>query len=60
MPTEPVTYASIYWSREALKEKLPERLNKIATRSRRSINFLVLDAIRQYVQAEERKPRRSA
>lgn len=50
-----VTTLSIYIPKSKLDRKPIERLERLATRVDRSINYLVVDAILQYLDREERK-----
>jgi len=47
--------ASIYYPTEAREEQIPERLGALAKTRRRSVNFLIVDAIREYLAREENK-----
>jgi predicted transcriptional regulator len=47
--------ATIYFSREMQPLGLVERLEKIAKREDRTINYLVVKAILQFLEREERK-----
>lgn len=49
MPKTDRTTYSLYWPKAAIEEKLPEKLDHIAKRDRRSINFLITDAIREFI-----------
>ena len=46
---------SIYIPQEKLKEKPVERLIKLAKERDRSVNYLVVQAILEYLKREERK-----
>jgi predicted transcriptional regulator len=46
---------SIYVPRERLKERPVERLMELAKREDRSVNYLVVQAIIEYLKREERK-----
>lgn len=46
---------SIYIPKQKQALKPLERLKKIAKKRDRSINYLVIEAIRQYVEREEKK-----
>lgn len=46
---------SIYIPQEKRKEKLVERLIQLAKRKDRSVNYLVVQAILEFVEREERK-----
>ena len=46
---------TVYFPAWARKERLSERLEKLAQDRRRTISFLAADAILRYVQAEEKK-----
>jgi len=46
---------SIYIPQPKMKEKPVQRLMKLADRKDRSINYLVVEAILEYLKREERK-----
>lgn len=46
---------SIYIPKEKQAQKPLERLKKIGKKRDRSINYLVIEAIRQYLEREEKK-----
>jgi len=46
---------TVYFPAWARKERLLERLEKLAQDRRRTVSFLAADAILRYVQAEEKK-----
>jgi len=46
---------SIYIPKDKQAQKPLERLKKIAKKRDRSINYLVIEAIRQYLDREEKK-----
>ena len=46
---------SIYIPKEKQAQKPLERLKRIAKKRDRSINYLVIEAIRQFVEREEKK-----
>ncbi len=50
---------SLYFSKEAQGQRLLERLQALARRRRRSLNFLILEALTRYLKAEEAKERRT-
>ena len=50
-----VTTLSIYIPKSKLDRKPIERLERLAKRVDRSINYLVVEAILQYLDREERK-----
>jgi predicted transcriptional regulator len=50
-----VTTLSIYIPKSKLEKKPIERLDKLAERVDRSINYLVVEAILQYLDREEKK-----
>lgn len=50
-----VTTLSIYIPKSKLDRKPVERLERLAKRVDRSINYLVVEAILQYLDREERK-----
>lgn len=50
-----VTTLSIYIPKSKLDRKPIERLDRLAKRVDRSINYLVVEAILQYLDREERK-----
>jgi predicted transcriptional regulator len=51
------TQLSVYIPREARETRLIERLEELARRRRRSLNFLVIEAIARYLQEAERSER---
>lgn len=51
---------SLYFSKEAQEQRLLERLEALARRRKRSLNFLVLEALARYLQEEETKKRNRA
>jgi len=50
-----VTTLSIYIPKSKLERKPIERLEKLANKVDRSINYLVVEAILQYLDREEKK-----
>jgi len=46
---------SLYFSKEARTQRLLERLEALARRRRRSLNFLILEALARYLQEEEKE-----
>ena len=50
---------SLYFSKEAQTQRLLERLEALARKRRRSLNFLILEALTRYLKAEEAKERRT-
>lgn len=58
-PTTPRTkrQLSLYFSKEAQTQRLLERLEALARKRRRSLNFLILEAIARYLRVEETKAR---
>ena len=50
-----VTTLSIYIPKSKLEKKPIERLDRLADRGDRSINYLVVEAILQYLDREEKK-----
>jgi len=50
-----VTTLSIYIPKSKLEKKPIERLDRLAERVDRSINYLVVEAILQYLDREEKK-----
>lgn len=50
-----VTTLSIYIPKSKLEKKPIERLDKLGERVDRSINYLVVEAILQYLDREEKK-----
>ena len=50
---------SLYFSKEAQGQRLLERLQALARRRRRSLNFLILEALTRYLKVEEAKERRT-
>lgn len=46
---------SIYIPREKVAEKAVQRLIRLTEKKERSINYLVIDAILQYLDREERR-----
>ena len=52
-----VTTLSIYIPKNKLEKKPIERLDRLAERVDRSINYLVVEAILQYLDREEKKKR---
>lgn len=49
---------SIYIPHSKQRLQLIERLQKIAERKDRSINYLVIEALRQFLEREEKKAKR--
>jgi|GEM_PF-1640972 len=56
--SNPKRQLSLYFSREAERQRLLERLEALARQRRRSLNFLILEALARYLQEEEAKERR--
>ena len=50
-----VTTLSIYIPKGKLEKKPIERLDRLAKKVDRSVNYLVVDAILQYLEREEKK-----
>jgi predicted transcriptional regulator len=53
MPKEISNILSIYIPKKKMKERPVERLIKLAEERDRSVNYLVVDAILQYLEREE-------
>jgi hypothetical protein len=48
-------HLTIYLTKEARRQKLLERLRRAARKQRRSLNFLVIEALKRYLEDLERK-----
>ena len=46
---------SVYIPKEQVEKNLPERLQKLAKKRERTVNYLVVKAIAQFLDREERK-----
>ena len=57
MPTKEILdKLSIYIPQKKMEEKPVERLIKLGEKRERSINYLVVEAILEYLKREEKKP----
>ena len=55
MPKQLLDKISIYVPKSKLEQKPVERLLKLADAKDRSVNYLVVEAILEYLKAEEKK-----
>jgi len=46
---------SVYIPKDQVKKNLPERLQELAKKRERTVNYLVVKAIAQFLDREERK-----
>jgi len=56
MPRSYASRFSVYWSDEALADNLRERLIWLANKRGQSLSSVALQAVREYVEREEKKP----
>jgi len=56
LPKQLLDKLSIYVPKARLAERLVERLVALAERRDRSVNYLVVEAILQYLRREEKRP----